>query len=137
PLGNTPQGVLPGATTGATGAVGSGGPVSTGVVGTGVVPANATVQLAITVQPTGALVFLDGNLLQITPQGLNVPRDARPHKLRAQATGFATKELDLTLDHDQSIDLVLTKGGGGGGGHHTTGSKPPGGGHDSTPDLGY
>jgi hypothetical protein len=117
-----------------------GGVAPTGIVG-GVAPANGTVQLAVTVQPMGALVFLDNNLLQITPQGLTVPRDGRPHKLRAQATGFATKELDLTLDHDQSIDIVLTKGAAGGtgatGGHHGGGSKPPSGGHDSTPDLGY
>lgn len=134
PLGNTPQGSLPGtATVGTVGVVGT-APVPTGVA---TAPANGTVQLSITVQPMGALVFLDGNLLQITPQGVNVPRDSRPHKLRAQATGFATKEQDLSLDHDQSVDIVLSKGGGSGGGHHGGGTKPPSGGHDSTPDLGY
>jgi eukaryotic-like serine/threonine-protein kinase len=132
PVGNTPQGSLP-TTAGNNGVVGT-GPTTNGVVSA---PATGTVQLSLTVQPTGALVFLDGNLLQITPQGMNLPRDARPHKLRAQATGFATKELDLTLDHDQSIDIVLTKGGAGGGIHRPTGSRPPAGGHDSTPDLGY
>jgi serine/threonine-protein kinase len=132
PLGNTPTGTAsPGLQTGPIQSTTPG--AGTGAVG---IPANGTVQLAVTVQPMGALVFLDGNLLQITPQGMTVPRDARPHKLRAQATGFVTKELDLTLDHDQSIDLVLTKGGAGGGGHHA-GGKPPSGGHDSTPDLGY
>jgi len=136
PLGNTPQGTLPGPLVGQAGQAGPTG-AGTGAPITGGVPANGTVQLSLTVQPTGALVFLDGNLLQITPQGMNLPRDARPHKLRAQATGFATKELDLTLDHDQSIDLVLTKGGAGGGVHRPTGTRPPGGGHDSTPDLGY
>ncbi len=116
----------------------AGGVVPNGIVGGGVAPANGTVQLAVTVQPMGALVFLDGNLMQITPQGMQVPRDARPHKLRAQATGFATKELDLTLDRDQSIDIILTKGtAGGSGGRRTGGGKPPSGGHDSTPDLGY
>jgi serine/threonine-protein kinase len=135
PVGNTPQGLLPGTTT-----AGNTGVVGTAPTSTLGAPAGGTVQLSITVQPMGALVFLDNNLLQITPQGVNVPRDARPHKLRAQATGFATKELDLSLDHDQSIDLVLTKGsagGGNGGGRHGAGNKPPGGAHDSTPDLGY
>jgi serine/threonine protein kinase len=132
PLGNTPQGSPTGGSTGVVGTT-----QTSGIVG-GVVPATGTVQLSVTVQPTGALVFLDGNLLQITPQGVNLPRDSRPHKLRAQATGFATKEQDLTLDHDQSIDIVLVKGGaGGGGGAHHAGGKPPSGAHDSTPDLGY
>jgi len=122
----------------------TGVPLTSGVPGTGTAgtasaltaPA-ATVHLQISVQPFGALVFLDNNLLQITPTGVAVPGDARPHKLRVQSTGFVTKEIDVTLDHDQAIDLTLDKKGAGGTHTHTGGAKPPGGGHDSTPDLGY
>ncbi|MEO8877744.1 MAG: serine/threonine-protein kinase, partial [Polyangiaceae bacterium] len=74
--GPTGTGIVP--TTNPTGAV------ATGIVGAGgVVP--TTVHLQINVQPFGSMVFLDGNLLQITPTGVSVPGDGKTHKLRAQS----------------------------------------------------
>ena len=126
-------GIPPGSVTGAGATAGA----ATGIVGVGGVTAAGTMRLQVRVQPLGALVFLDGNLLQMTPQGASVPADGKVHTLRAQATGFAPKEVSVTLDHDQLVDIgSLSRSSGGtpphhGGGGHATSHDP------STPDLGY
>ncbi|MGH7326902.1 MAG: hypothetical protein ACREJX_01000 [Polyangiaceae bacterium] len=124
-----PTGVATGAPTGA----------ATGIVGIGGVTAAGTMRLQVRVQPIGALVFLDGNLLQMTPQGASVPADGKVHTLRAQATGFASKDVSITLDHDQLVDMgALSRSGGGGTpSHHGAGGGHTGAHDPATPDLGY
>jgi serine/threonine-protein kinase len=72
-------------------------------------PAAADVELAISVKPPEARIFLDDKPLLGNPYKGKHTKDGVTHKLRIEAAGFTTRNESLGLDKDHSIELVLAK----------------------------
>jgi hypothetical protein len=116
--------------------------------GTGIVMAPSRTRVVVHQHPTDAVLFLDGERVTTT-DGALMRQDHGVHKLRAERSGYVTREIQVTFDRDHTVDLVLDpKQRSGGGptvpgtartGTATTATTPttPGGKDPETPDLGY
>ncbi|MEO7329018.1 MAG: serine/threonine-protein kinase, partial [Minicystis sp.] len=69
-------------------------------------PTTVTIKIAAT--PPTAQLFLDNKPLEGNPWKGSFPTDSSTHRLRIEATGFKTRNEELTLDNDRSMDLTLT-----------------------------
>jgi eukaryotic-like serine/threonine-protein kinase len=65
------------------------------------------VELHVRAQPVGAKVYLDGQLLGLSPLVYRAVRDPQAHQLRISASGFRHEERALVLSHDHTLDVTL------------------------------
>jgi eukaryotic-like serine/threonine-protein kinase len=63
--------------------------------------------LEISVTPLNARLFLDDRPLGSNPFQGKLARNGANHILRAEAPGYRTREMQITLDKDRSIDFAL------------------------------
>ncbi|MBI2390645.1 MAG: serine/threonine protein kinase [Deltaproteobacteria bacterium] len=82
-------------------------------------PAVAEATLTVRAEPEIAKLFLDGQALATNPSSHKLPRDGASHVLRAEAPGYATKTLTVTLEADRDVLLSLDKHAGAGTVHPT------------------
>jgi hypothetical protein len=68
---------------------------------------SASVMLTVNVTPKNATVSVDGNSMPGNPYVGPHPADARSHRIRAEAPGFAPLEKLVELDRDRSVTLTL------------------------------
>lgn len=59
--------------------------------------------------PKEATLFLDGNRLPENPYRAQLPADAKTHELRAEAPGYVTQSLSVSLSGPSNLDLALVK----------------------------
>jgi serine/threonine-protein kinase len=69
--------------------------------------AASDVQIQVATVPTGAEVYLGGELLGTSPIDVKHARAAEPLTLLVRKAGFREERRAVTLDRDQSLDLVL------------------------------
>ncbi|MDJ0764769.1 MAG: serine/threonine-protein kinase [Myxococcota bacterium] len=65
------------------------------------------ITIKVAVDPKSAIIFVDGQRVQGNPLTLDVPKDGRPHSIRAKAQGYETVERDIDFDETKSIALSL------------------------------
>jgi eukaryotic-like serine/threonine-protein kinase len=58
--------------------------------------------------PEIATLYLDGRALPTNPFSDSRPHDSQPHRLRAEASGYAPSEQSVAMDRDVQVSLVLT-----------------------------
>jgi eukaryotic-like serine/threonine-protein kinase len=75
-----------------------------------VAPSDVLLEIAVT--PLFAKLYLDDRALGANPFRGRVPTGGA-HMLRAEAPGFKTRSIDLTLDKDRSIEFSLIGAGSG------------------------
>jgi eukaryotic-like serine/threonine-protein kinase len=98
-------------------------------------------RVVVHARPADALLFLDGEKVTTT-DGVLTRDDHGSHKLRAERSGFVTKEITVSFDKDLALEVVLdpkppTRSTPTGGGPRTGPTPPPPGKAPETPDLGY
>jgi serine/threonine-protein kinase len=71
-------------------------------------PAPVDLTIEISVSPASAKVTFDDVPLPNPYNGRMRP-DGKTHKLRAEAAGYATREMDIVLDQNRSVSLALEK----------------------------
>ena len=69
--------------------------------------AAAKVQLQVTTVPPGAEVFLDAESLGPSPVDITRARSSEPLPLTIRKSGFKDDRRTLTLDHDQTLEIML------------------------------
>jgi serine/threonine-protein kinase len=84
-------------------------PTPTTIVASPVASSAGSIELTLRVSPADALLFLDGRPLDANPFIGRLPKDDRPHVLRAIAPGFVTREEPLALTRDVTIELALAR----------------------------
>jgi hypothetical protein len=67
-----------------------------------------TIVMVFSALPPEATLYLDGRRLAQNPFVAAVPADGRPHRLRAEADGYAPDERMLPFHQDVRVDLVLS-----------------------------
>jgi serine/threonine-protein kinase len=67
----------------------------------------SAIAIDIRATPPDAHLFLDGVALIGNPTRATLPRDARPHELRAEAAGHVTERRSIVADHDVALTLAL------------------------------
>ena len=75
-------------------------------------PASEVVKLTVKVTPANARIMLDDALLSVGPFEGKLVRGDKPRKLRAEATGYLTKEEVVTLTGDMMLSLALEREAG-------------------------
>ena len=70
-------------------------------------PESREILLRISVRPTSAQIFLDGERLLSNPFEKSVRADQEMHQIRVQADGFTTETRDVRFDSDVLIHLAL------------------------------
>lgn len=65
------------------------------------------VRLELSVEPPGAVLYLDGQRLSSNPIDARLVLDAKPHTLRASADGYAELVSSFQLDSDLRLDAEL------------------------------
>jgi serine/threonine-protein kinase len=65
------------------------------------------VRLELSVEPPGALLYLDGRRLSSNPIDARLVLDSRPHTLRAEAEGYAELVSTFQLESDLKLDAEL------------------------------
>jgi serine/threonine-protein kinase len=68
-----------------------------------------TVQLAVTVTPPNAKVYVDGVPVRGNPYSGAYPMDHAHHRLSAESSGYETKRTDVVFDRDMSVSIALEK----------------------------
>jgi serine/threonine-protein kinase len=68
-----------------------------------------TIALTVRVTPLHAKLVLDDGAPQETPFEGRVPRDGQDHVLRAEADGYASKEVHLVFDKDAVLEVTLER----------------------------
>jgi serine/threonine-protein kinase len=86
-------------------------PVAAPAPATGQTPAPAAsdVELQITTVPAGATVYLGDKILGVSPLDIKRARLAEQQTLLIRRTGFKDDKRTLALDHDQTLEIVLTQ----------------------------
>jgi len=69
----------------------------------------AMVDVQIQVEPLSARLMLDGEPLPSNPYSGKLPRDEKPHVLRASAPGFLSAAREIHLDRDNALSLGLQR----------------------------
>lgn len=70
-------------------------------------PAVVKASLRLNVQPSDAVVELDGKALPVGIAAVSVEVRKEPYKLKASAAGFTTVERELTVEGDMELALAL------------------------------
>ena len=71
--------------------------------------AAATVNLAVTVRPSNAKIFLDGLAIEGNPAKITKAKDGASHRVTAQAEGFDDGGREVTFAADATIEFELAK----------------------------
>jgi len=89
-------------------------------------PADSTeVGLRVTATPADALVRVDDAAPQRLPLDINVPKDAREHRLHFEAPGYVSKTETVSFARDISLGVVLDKASAPGASSVKTAAKAP------------
>jgi 4-hydroxybenzoate polyprenyltransferase len=72
-------------------------------------PEGQPISLGVKSVPLGGRVYLDGELLGVTPLLKEVPSSPRQRHLEVRADGFLVREMDLVLDRNLTMGLMLEK----------------------------
>jgi serine/threonine-protein kinase len=67
------------------------------------------VTIDITVRPSNARLYLDGNRVNGNPYHLKTSRGSAIHELRADADGFETRTMTMVFDKDRTVELSLSR----------------------------
>lgn len=79
-----------------------------GVAEAGSTPAKPSeIAFAISANPPGASIFLDGKRLPSNPVSDRRPRDGTTHRLRVEAEQYQPAELEIAYDDDVALELML------------------------------
>jgi serine/threonine-protein kinase len=84
-------------------------PVAASAPGQTPAPAASDVELQITTVPAGATVYLGAEILGVSPLDIKRARLAEPETLLIRHAGFKDDKRTLALDHDQTLEIVLTQ----------------------------
>jgi len=104
---------------------------SVGETGPAVEPSAASVEsveVAVEARPGAATIFFDGEALPSNPATRRVKKDGAVHRLRVEAPGYETKELEVGAERDTAVTIVLERATGGSRGGATS---PPRGGEEA------
>lgn len=70
-------------------------------------PAADKVEVRIAVDPSSAILYLDGAQLPGNPYTGRMDNDTKPHRIRATATGYQTREVETTWAQSPNVSLTL------------------------------
>jgi len=68
------------------------------------------IEIRLSVEPASATLFLDGAQLPGNPYTGRVEEDGKLHKIRAEAPGYTTREVEANWSVSPSVSLTLVPG---------------------------
>ena len=74
-----------------------------------VLAAVPTVQLAVTVTPSNAKLYVDGVQVRGNPYNGGYPMDRAHHRLTAESSGYETRRTEVVFDRDVSVSIALDR----------------------------
>jgi serine/threonine-protein kinase len=72
-------------------------------------PKPSRARVTVTVAPSQARAFFDGQELPANPYSGTYDQDGSKHQVRAEAPGYVPQTVDVVLDHDNSIAIALER----------------------------
>lgn len=83
----------------------------------------AEVEIQITTDPSDAKIFFDDSELASNPATHRVAKASKLHKVRVEAKGYETREVEVTSDKNVVVNVALERSRVAG--HGYVGSRPP------------
>ncbi|MCL2823412.1 MAG: serine/threonine protein kinase [Polyangiaceae bacterium] len=86
---------------------------------------DSQILIEIKAEPSSARIFIDEIEKLGNPVSHRVPKDGKPHKIRIQAAGHETREVEILADNDVSATIALEKSQSPDAPTHTTVGRAP------------
>jgi serine/threonine-protein kinase len=69
----------------------------------------ATVQVSVNVNPSNAVISIDGAKVNGNPYSAGYPMDGAHHRLHVDAPGFVSKTQEIVFDRDSNVSIALER----------------------------